>query len=69
MQSFLLMHVPTGPKNSVAALELMRHGGVCYKIARLVMHELMEVKRAKTIGRSKAGWRSTTPAGRRALGR
>ena len=40
---FLAMHLLTQSKNNVAALELMRHLGVCYKTAWLLKHKLMEV--------------------------
>ena len=36
---FLAMHLLTRSKNNVAALELMRHLGVCYKTAWLMKHE------------------------------
>ena len=42
---FLAMHLLIQSKNNVAALELMRHLGVCYKTARLIKHKLMEVMR------------------------
>ncbi|MGH8458796.1 MAG: IS1595 family transposase [Nevskiales bacterium] len=44
---FLAMHLLTQAKNNVAALELMRHLGVCYKTAWLVKHKLMEVMRVR----------------------
>ena len=44
---FLAMHLLTQAKNNVAALELMRHLGVCYKTAWLVKHKLMEVMRER----------------------
>jgi transposase-like protein len=40
---FLAMHLITQAKNSVSALELMRHLGVSYPTAWLVKHKLMEV--------------------------
>jgi len=40
---FLAMHLLTQSKNNVAALELKRHLGVCYKTAWLMKHKLMEV--------------------------
>ena len=40
---FLAMHLLTQSKNNVAALELKRHLGVCYKTAWLLKHKLMEV--------------------------
>ena len=39
---FLAMHLLTQSKNNVAALELMRHLGVCYKTAWLMKHKLQE---------------------------
>jgi ribosomal protein L37AE/L43A len=44
---FLAMHLLTQSKNNVAALELMRHLGVCYKTAWLIKHKLMEVMRVR----------------------
>jgi ribosomal protein L37AE/L43A len=44
---FFAMHLLTQSKNNVAALELMRHLGVCYKTAWLVKHKLMEVMRVR----------------------
>ncbi len=44
---FLAMHLLTQSKNNVAALELMRHLGVCYKTAWLMKHKLMEVMRER----------------------
>jgi len=44
---FLAMHLLSQSKNNVAALELMRHLGVCYKTAWLVKHKLMEVMRVR----------------------
>ena len=44
---FLAMHLLTQAKNNVAALELKRHLGVCYKTAWLVKHKLMEVMRVR----------------------
>ncbi len=44
---FLAMHLLTQSKNNVAALELMRHLGVCYKTAWLMKHKLMEVMRVR----------------------
>ena len=44
---FLAMHLLTQSKSNVAALELMRHLGVCYKTAWLVKHKLMEVIRVR----------------------
>lgn len=44
---FLAMHLLTQSKNNVAALELMRYLGVCYKTAWLIKHKLMEVMRVR----------------------
>jgi hypothetical protein len=44
---FLAMHLLTQSKNNVAALELKRHLGVCYKTAWLMKHKLMEVMRVR----------------------
>ena len=49
------MHLLTQSKNNVAALELMRHLGVCYKTAWLVKHKLMEVMRVREDGRQLDG--------------
>ena len=49
------MHVLTQSKNNVAALELMRHLGVCYKTAWLIKHKLMEVMRVREDGRQLDG--------------
>jgi hypothetical protein len=40
---FLAMHLLTQAKNSVSALELMRHLGVSYRTAQLLKHKLMQV--------------------------
>ncbi len=37
---FLAMHLLTQAKNNLAALELMRHLGVCYRTAWLIKHKL-----------------------------
>jgi ribosomal protein L37AE/L43A len=52
---FLAMHLLTQSKNNVAALELMRHLGVCYKTAWLIKHKLMEVMRVREDGRELRG--------------
>jgi ribosomal protein L37AE/L43A len=52
---FLAMHLLTQSKNNLAALELMRHLGVCYKTAWLIKHKLMEVMRAREDGRELRG--------------
>ncbi len=44
---FLAIHLLTQSKNNIAALELMRLLGVCYKTAWLVKHKLMEVMRGR----------------------
>ena len=52
---FLAMHLLTQSKNNVAALELMRRLGVCYKTAWLMKHKLMEVMRVREDGRQLDG--------------
>ena len=52
---FLAMHLLTQSKNNVAALELMRHLGVCYKTAWLIKHKLMEVMRVREDARQLDG--------------
>ena len=52
---FLAMHLLTQSKNKVAALELMRHLGVCYKTAWLMKHKLMEVMRESEDSRQLEG--------------
>ena len=52
---FLAMHLLTQSKNNVAALELKRHLGVCYKTAWLVKHKLMEVMRVREDSRQLDG--------------
>jgi hypothetical protein len=52
---FLAMHLLTQSKNNVAALELMRHLGVCYKTAWLIKHKLMEVMRLREDARQLDG--------------
>jgi ribosomal protein L37AE/L43A len=47
MRWFVAMHLLTQSKNNVAALELKRHLGVCYKTAWLMKHKLMEVMRQR----------------------
>lgn len=49
------MHLLTQSKNNLAALELMRHLGVCYKTAWLVKHKLMGVMRVREEGRQHDG--------------
>lgn len=44
---FLAMHLLTQAKNNVAALELTRHLGGCYKSAWLIKHKRMEVMRVR----------------------
>ena len=44
---FLAMHLLTQSKKNVAALDLMRHLGVCCKTAWLVKHKLMKVIRVR----------------------
>jgi transposase-like protein len=52
---FLAMHLLTQSKNNVAALELMRHLGVCYQSAWLIKHKLMEVMRVREDSRQLEG--------------
>lgn len=52
---FLAMHLITQAKNSVSALELMRHLGVSYPTAWLLKHKLMEVMRLREEGRRLTG--------------
>jgi hypothetical protein len=52
---FLAMHLLTQAKNNVAALELMRHLGVCYRTAWLIKHKLLEVMRQREEGRQLTG--------------
>lgn len=52
---FLAMHLMTQAKNSVSALELMRHLGVSYPTAWLVKHKLMEVMRLREQDRRLTG--------------
>lgn len=52
---FLAMHLLTQSKNNVAALELKRHLGVCYKSAWLIKHKLMEVMRVREDSRQLDG--------------
>ena len=52
---FLAMHLLTQSKNNVAALELKRHLGVCYKTAWLIKHKLMEVMRLREDSRQLEG--------------
>ena len=52
---FLAMHLLSQSKNNVAALELMRHLGVCYKTAWLIKHKLMEVMRVREDSRQLDG--------------
>ncbi len=52
---FLAMHLLTQSKNNVAALELKRHLGVCYKTAWLIKHKLMEVMRVREDARQLDG--------------
>ena len=65
---FLAMHLLTQSKNNVAALELMRHLGVCYKTARLIKHKLMEVMRVREDTRQLAGTRPASCASSAVIG-
>jgi ribosomal protein L37AE/L43A len=52
---FLAMHLLTQSKNNVAALELKRHLGVCYKTAWLMKHKIMQVMREREDARQLDG--------------
>ena len=52
---FLAMQLLTQSKNNVAALELMRHLGVCHKTAWLMKLKLMEVMREREDSRQLEG--------------
>lgn len=52
---FLAMHLLTQAKNNVAALELKRHLGVCYRTAWLIKHKLLEVMHQREQGRQLTG--------------
>jgi ribosomal protein L37AE/L43A len=52
---FLAMQLLTQAKNNVAALELRRQLGVCYKTAWLVKHKLLEVMRLREQARQLDG--------------
>jgi ribosomal protein L37AE/L43A len=52
---YLAMHLLTQAKNNVAALELMRHLGVCYRTAWLVKHKLLQVMVEREADRVLAG--------------
>jgi len=52
---FLAMHLLTQTKNNVAALELKKHLGVCYRTAWLIKHKLLEVMRQREDGRQLTG--------------
>lgn len=52
---FLAMHLLTQAKNNVAALELKRHLGVCYRTAWLVKHKLMQVMALREESRQLTG--------------
>ena len=49
------MHLLTQAKNNVAALELKRHLGVCYRTAWLVKHKLMQVMQLREDSRQLTG--------------
>ncbi len=74
---FLAMHLLTQSKNNVAALEVMRHLGVCYKTAWLIKHKLMEVMRMREDDRQLDGrgrlttrtWVASARAARRGAAR
>ena len=52
---FLAMQLLTQAKNNVAALELRRQLGVCYKTAWLIKHKLLEVMRLREQARQLDG--------------
>ena len=52
---FWSLHLPTQSKNNVAAPELTRHPGICYKTAWLVQHKLMDVMRVREDARQLDG--------------
>jgi ribosomal protein L37AE/L43A len=52
---FLAMHLLTQAKTNVAALELTRHLGVCYRTAWLVKHKLMQVMQLREDSRQLTG--------------
>ena len=52
---FQAIYVLTQTKNNVAALELKRHLGVCYRTAWRIKHKLMQVMNLREEGRKLAG--------------
>jgi len=52
---FLAMHLLSQAKNNVAALELKRHLGVCYRTAWLIKHKLLQVMVEREADRVLAG--------------
>jgi hypothetical protein len=52
---FLVMHLMTQAKNNVAALELKRYLGVCYRTAWMIKNKLLEVMCQREEGRQLTG--------------
>lgn len=52
---FQAIYVLTQTKNNVAALELKRHLGVCYRTAWRLKHKLMQVMQSREEGRTLSG--------------
>lgn len=52
---FLALYLLTQTKNGMAALELMRHLGVCYRTAWRVKQKLMQAMAARDVGRKLGG--------------
>ena len=53
---FLALYLLTQTKNSISALELKRHLGVCYRTAWRVKHKLMQAMTLREEGRKLAGF-------------
>jgi hypothetical protein len=52
---FLALYLLTQTKNGMAALELMRHLGVCHRTAWRIKHKVMEAMAARDAGRQLGG--------------
>ena len=52
---FLALYLISQSKNAIAALELRRHLGVCYRSAWHIKHKLMQAMTAREAGRQLAG--------------
>ncbi len=52
---FLALYLLTQSKTNVAALELMRHLGVCYRTAWRIKHKLMQAMTEREAGRQLGG--------------